>query len=1704
MKLQTIRSRFALLALVLLGIQFLSLQGQNLVMTTTLPTLVQCGPAETFTVTLTNSSSNVFDSVYIDLSLFNGVQFDQNTFTSSGVPVQSVVVNSTDLHFLSPTVGPGEFIQFQFLAHSLCDSTSNGISSFSVNADHNQRNYTLASPSFNLLIPALAIQSVQPAAHNGTVDSSFTRTVTVINGGNGPLHNFLLQMNTNFANLEYSNFEVQSSIGNLPLSPTFGSNSITFSLDSLEMTHVGNFDSVLSQNETMSISYDVKVKTCLGQASYFLAGWGCSGSFCEISNSTANVLVNNQAPNITANATFFQDKCYGDNSSPSTTEIAFENTGGLAKNISIRFWVGNPNGSNGNFFASYDTSSIQWKSGATPSIFLTPSRTDTIQEALAKACLPNNIGFVEVQIDSMAPGERDTLVFSMFDCCKTWYEKVPGFTHRSWYEFDFQQGCDTSIQTAIPAVVIPGPTNYNNIFVQNVFLNGPNNLPPQTPSWYSLDHNSLFLLDATAGGTVEARITLPGNLKFSGGPGDLKFELGATSWLPVSVTQTPNANGDTVVQATFPLPAPSSILSAELKIKLEAICPAPCAGGPSPVYYHLSQIPDPNCNCEAIVTADTFSIDVDCGSCGCPNGGISFYRFDAVRANYGQPDNNGDGLPDNPPSQLDSSLVKRSFLMYGDTLRTVFGGIVETTGSNPNWIAGFLQTKMTPNGDLVQPIGQSIQIKDNSSGIVYAGQMPLPEDTLLPNNARYFTLSFDTTFLLNSFPTTPPLPPGFVFEQGDSITATLLYQMTQNIGPAVLPQVLTNSFALVNPNTQDTASCGGRNSSFTAVGFEHSVCCNNQLITTGCGPVSLHSNYRLKIGTTFNSDVFPNEYRNWGIPSEVRVSPPTGYLLDSVAFKYVRNVSGGTTAQTTQVLANTSGNPWTIPLSSSFGPSGSPGFEPGDEGYEGIVSLFLTPSCELGDTSVPVLTQYSFDFIPAASQLGYVFPPLNKSDTLNHEPPVAELTPTLALFGGIGDSVNLEVNLNNNSSAADAYHTWMTLSSPSGNIFPGTVSLDGQGNSLQPNAGGIYFLDTLAADSSKAISIRADYRTCSLDSLVMQMGWDCREYPSSIASIQCIADQVNLYIDPRPGELQVSVALDSTSYNLCDTIPVTLTIRSAQLARVLSPSILLELPTGLAPIPNSLATDYPPDNVFESNTNSFSPTANPNLFRLSLDDLDSTIRDHGFPGTTLPDSNVFVLQFQLATSCELQTFIRGFEVFSEGVIHCGDSVLAGEFTQPFNILGLSEPYVADLSANIEDKSSCPLVKTIEISLVNNGVVPTTLNDTIEIDLDAGLVYQGGFLAGTNSPVDSTLAIDNQNGNQVLSWPIPPYVQVGDSMTFSFDVLVTDSAPCNTASIRVSSLISNNLYCSSEQKNCLITQITGSFSLVAPIDLPILAISGFSSGLSPDSTGGIFSYSGSVSNSGSDIPGGTPTTIGFYCDSDYSGSYSSGDVLLGNHLTTDSITNAMPTFFSGSFFVPDSACTLGNPVYALISSDTSSGVCICDTAQSNSSIPLSVSWDAIRGWARREGNLLEWDVVLQPGHEEFHVQRFGEGRWNTISEAIKDQGRSRFSWTDHAPGIREIYRIRQADTDGAVSHSNAVEILRQAAPLDLFPNPASQTFFIRGKAGSAYYLIDVWGNLQLQGVLQEGDTSVDASLLPAGLYLVKFGDQPGKVIKLILE
>ena len=155
--------------------------------------------------------------------------------------------------------------------------------------------------------------------------------------------------------------------------------------------------------------------------------------------------------------------------------------------------------------------------------------------------------------------------------------------------------------------------------------------------------------------------------------------------------------------------------------------------------------------------------------------------------------------------------------------------------------------------------------------------------------------------------------------------------------------------------------------------------------------------------------------------------------------------------------------------------------------------------------------------------------------------------------------------------------------------------------------------------------------------------------------------------------------------------------------------------------------------------------------------------------------------------------------------------------------------------------------------------------------------------------------------------------------------------------------------------------------------------------------------------------------------------------------------------------------------------------------------------------------LTWETAREEDSDFFELQRSADGvDWSVIAKlngaGTYDGGRN-YAHTDQEPleGIN-LYRLRMVDFDGSHEFSNVIQLSSagRVQTGNVYPNPFNSRFVISlDEELTQFSIYTVDGREITSSVpysVQGKEVIVNANLLPAGTYLLRYNRQVSVVVK----
>jgi hypothetical protein len=150
--------------------------------------------------------------------------------------------------------------------------------------------------------------------------------------------------------------------------------------------------------------------------------------------------------------------------------------------------------------------------------------------------------------------------------------------------------------------------------------------------------------------------------------------------------------------------------------------------------------------------------------------------------------------------------------------------------------------------------------------------------------------------------------------------------------------------------------------------------------------------------------------------------------------------------------------------------------------------------------------------------------------------------------------------------------------------------------------------------------------------------------------------------------------------------------------------------------------------------------------------------------------------------------------------------------------------------------------------------------------------------------------------------------------------------------------------------------------------------------------------------------------------------------------------------------------------------------------------------------------LNWNVETEVNLDRYEVERSQDGA-NFNSVTSLSPGLNAYSFTDNVNGIGTdnfFYRLKMVDRDGKISYSPIQQVKIKGKAITISPNPASDQIRVAGTYNKG--MISITNSSGITVITKNANstvTDVNISLLPAGVYFVRYFDGSSTVLKKLL-
>lgn len=1195
--------------------------------TVTPSSITVCDVSENQTISISNNTNATLTNNVIAIQLPTGIEYVQASINEeSNFNIQENNVNTnSNLTFNCNDIPANGSVVFSIQTEANLDAITHqqegNTFRNTIVLNTNNTSKTHKSVAYNVYYAALNITKVTPAAETVITGDTFNRDIKIVNAGNGRLNEFTLATTFNKEGVLLTN----TNIG------TLDTNTGNLILSGDDFKTIGNNDAYFDTNESITVTQKLIAEGCTPSTVTATSNtsWGCNANTRIGTNSYANTSINLKNPNLSISATGYISSKFAQEAS--NQQIVLQNKGlGYATNVTVDIYKSSGNGYDTSIFSAIDTNSITYQIGinGTP-IAISPTTTFATDSTGKYTCLGNNpIGRAIVTLPiNIAPNEKIILKWNNYHCsiseCND--ENLMGWK----YKVDYKDSCEINDYTATKTGL--GPTELN----MTTFTETPTDIKDgeTLPFVYTISsHDNNLPIGTNA--QYEVILTLPEGLSFSGNSEDFIWSSSPLTWTANTINFDVNTRKLT---GTFLIPEPFNIQKSEIKFNLTGDC-SNTTSGTKTLNLDINYITDTDCNdCKvAMICNQTSTTKLHCPQENCE--GLSFQSFKLNRTNYGQPDNDTNGLADTN-SNLDLNKLKTNRVMVGDTLQTTYKATVQT-GMNHNKFVNFFVEADIDYGKNLTFINGAINITENTTNNTYTATNINVEAVDGNASAKKFRYSFYPANNSSVLPNTPGYDQ-FYFTDGDEIEFTINYKVTGNIGGNVKEVTINNDLFTSSLNTpwgadanvlsSDKWACDDYDGRFTLIGYYFDTGKPEVYNVTSCTK-TVAQNFYLSIGDCCDNfgggNLFPYEYRNWAHIKEATVQIPNNYTVLNMYLKQFRTKATNSTA--TQTINNiepyhNSGGFMKFDLEQHYKEFGGD-LQYSDDGFNGTLYIELAPSCDV-PVNVRENINWQFKFAKTNNIGGGETDWLTTSpDKIKYNPTTLEILSTNPIVDGLGKTVSWNVTVKNTTAKSDAANSWLHFKNPSGNIEFISIT-DDETNEPLSLTSDYYQLGTIQKNAQKSYTVVGKYSACAPDYIVAYSGYECTGYPTDFANFKCNYATLGLHVEPKDAEPQVKITGTTIGDECSSTVEITVEVASVRFAHLDNVEIdITSIGNSMSFIANSGQFKYPLSGDFTPVTN---PEINSDNSTYKIVDLSSDIKENGVPGVLDLDKNRFQLKFQM-------------------------------------------------------------------------------------------------------------------------------------------------------------------------------------------------------------------------------------------------------------------------------------------------------------------------------------------------------------------------------------------------------------------------------------------------------------------------------------------
>jgi Domain of unknown function (DUF4114)/Secretion system C-terminal sorting domain len=1477
------------------------------------------------TLRITNNGTNSMTNVKFSLDLPTGSSYETGSVSSN--PVGTTEYSVTNLNvpvFTLPNLPASGYIDLTYNQSFDCSviafQGSGGLTKdigtllYTLNGTNYTQNLDPLT-TYNVRSASLSIISATNNAFSGNLGGSFSQTVTIRNGGLGYISDLEVNLGV-LGGVSVSN----------PTLGTLSGNKIIFNT-----ANMPGGNGKLDTDEDLVFSYTVTINSCNNLSRNLVARFGCSSQTCQSSsNYPVGVSILNNTPNLGVVANWANGKTDCFEAEEPVTMTITNNGSGPANNISVWISSATANLNSGNDYISWlQTSDFEYSTnGGSSWTAITSSGTVLHSRTGAGSCVPVGAisGFNAALPGVFLSAGANVLVRGKLRNCRITDANAcsPSYTRYGQlaYRLNYSNQCGITVSTgSTPLAAINSP-NKGASSSAYIFNEVPGSVAANTYATlqFKLKNDGNTLNTTNNYGEVEW--TIPSGLSFIGNTGDLTVLNPSTGVTMPILSGYPQLVGN---KLTIRYNASTST-TVDVVLRLLNNC----SGGVGNMNVSIPMIIRTvrNTSCSTAYTygamaCQTLNTYLLCPGNNCSTGGFSMDMGSKIqRGTFGQPDNNGDGLPDaNGSLNMNAIQIHR----YAEADLIDFNLKVNvSTGS----VTSFAYTGM----DLVL----------NSNDFLTTGNATVTIYDVSTNNE--YTCFSPATLGSNSlglnFSSCSGLPNGFTYNNGDSLRVQFQLKVKEKNGtnsqlvyPANPSMAVTAWGANVaSPSAGQKYSCGPFFYNYNIYSQGYNVTADGSSTSmSGCGEYRHGIRLYTSEYTGNQGNAFPNEYRLANrLDSVVFTLSPNVLFANKITLSIQKAVGTDVIDYVLPAsVYSVNGDVISVNLKSIWGSSSVLTPSTGAPIYS--IYAYVTPKCSLPTSFSGLTAPVNTDIWYNRYRVTSVASPLvvNNNDITTSGSFTQPVTLSTAQSSVITTSSTAQWDFTlSNSTISPAQNTYLYFkkSSPFTNV---TLTDLSSNTVLTPNINGIYTIGTLAASTNKNYRIIGNINTCSQDSVKIAAGWSCNAYPTNVNEAIC----ENTLTLKAQGETSSMDALfdfipnaTGSKVSLCSEVYIEATINSTLIGGLKQVNYSIALPEGLTYVNNSVLYAFPASSSYGNS--SYNPIQTGKKLYFNVNQIAAAL-NNGLSGVGNLSTKSLKIKFKVATVCG---FVSGVSINANfnATSPCGNVIPEFNKTSlPMNLAGASPSSSFVVNVNTPSTfSACGAPKYITVTARNSGITNSIASDSLYVTLPNSLQYGAGSAVSTGG-IDPIEIQPLVNGN-ILKWGIPVGTPPNGIVSVAFK-LIADLPGCSSSNVILAET-RQNIALSCGASSCSSPIITASKIQSVNVSKSNLTFSNATMSILPKvGNKEQVSLSFQVKNIGGDTLRGT-ARVNVINDSNKNGSYQSGEPVLSQiGIPFGMLPNATKTI-THTFDMNSSICSI------LLKMDSTLNICNCPLSE----IPVTLN------------------------------------------------------------------------------------------------------------------------------------------------------------------